>query len=69
MARPKKQDDAPLRGDAAWMAQKQLVADHNTAAHARGREQRAAITAKVMEDRRIADRKEAEAMPCQPGRD
>jgi hypothetical protein len=69
MARPKKQDDSPLRGDAAWAAAKQVVADHNEAAHARGREQRAAVTAKVMESRRIAERKEAECMPVQPGRD
>ena len=61
-----KQPDQPLRGEAAWKAAKQRVADSNEAAYKRGREQRAESEAKAQASRRSADRKDAEQLPVQP---
>jgi hypothetical protein len=57
----------PLRGDAAWKAQKQLVAEHNEAAYKRGRQERAARDAAREERRRAAERNEGANLPTQPG--
>jgi hypothetical protein len=62
-------NEAPLRGDAKWQAEKRKVAEHNEAAHARGREQRADDAEKARQGERTAARKEAESLPHQPGRD
>lgn len=62
-------NEAPLRGDAAWQAQKRRIADNNEAAHARGREQREDDAERAREGERTAARKEAESLPHQPGRD
>jgi hypothetical protein len=49
----------PLRGEAAWKAAKKKVADHNEAAYARGRRERAARhaawVARRQEEARQAD--------------
>ena len=58
--------ETPLRGEAKWLAAKKLVADHNEAAHARGREQRASDFELVRERRVAAARKEAADLPVQP---
>jgi hypothetical protein len=48
----------PLRGDAAWRAQKKAIADRNEAAYARGRQERAAANARVTARRRADDLEE-----------
>jgi hypothetical protein len=58
--------ETPLRGEAKWLAAKKLVAEHNEAAHARGREQRAEAYDLVKERRIAAARKEAADLPVQP---
>jgi hypothetical protein len=62
-------NETPLRGDAAWQAAKRKVAEHNEAAYARGREQRADVAEKARQGERAAERREAESLPDQPGRD
>ena len=61
-----KQDSTPLRGEAAWKAEKQRVADRNDAAYARGRKDRAARDAEEHARRRAADRRENANLPKQP---
>ncbi|MEA2310062.1 MAG: hypothetical protein QOE28_30 [Solirubrobacteraceae bacterium] len=46
----------PLRGEAAWRAAKKLVADHNDAAYAQGRRDRAARDAQAQRRRNEAER-------------
>jgi hypothetical protein len=63
----KKQPEEPLRGEAAWKAEKQRIAARNEEAYARGRRERAArATARatrVHEQEREANR----SLPTQPG--
>ncbi len=54
------------RGEAAWKAAKQLIADRNEAAYARGRRERAARDADAARRRRDADRQDVASRP-QPG--
>lgn len=62
----KKKQDEPLRGEAAFRAAKQRVAERNEAAYARGRAERAASDAAVLSQRRAAEQREAEELPTQP---
>ena len=48
----------PPRGDAAWKAEKQRISERNEAAYARGRRERMARDAQVLEGRRDAEREE-----------
>ena len=58
---------SPLRGEAAWKAAKQAIADRNDAAYARGRKERAAQD-EAMRARRVAAERRADAhLPKQPG--
>ena len=59
-------DGTPLRGDAAWRAAKQEVADRNDAARARGREQRNAADEVAKQRRDAAARREMTDLPVQP---
>lgn len=59
-------DGTPLRGDAAWRAAKQQVAERNDAARARGREQRNAADEVVKRRRDAAARRELSDLPVQP---
>jgi hypothetical protein len=51
-----------LAGDAAWQAARREVSKRNEVAFARGREQRAARDAAIHAERRVADRRELEAL-------
>ncbi len=56
----------PLRGDAAYRAQRAEIAKNNDAAYARGRSRRAAADEEALR-RRVADeRAERERLPVQP---
>ncbi len=61
-----KKQEEPLRGEAAFKAAKQRVAERNEAAYARGRAERAAGDAAARDRRRAADRREAAQLPSQP---
>ena len=63
---PTRSPDVPLRGEAAWKAAKQRVADRNEAAYRRGRAERADADARDAERRRDAERKERSELPSQP---
>ena len=56
----------PLRGHAAWKAEKERIAERNEAAFARGRQERTARDAAAMEDRRAAEKSERANLPSQP---
>jgi hypothetical protein len=56
------------RGEAAWKAAKQRIADRNEAAYARGRRERAARDAEAALRRRDADRLDAANRPHPGGR-
>ena len=58
----------PLRGDAAWRAEKKRISDNNDAAQKRGRELRAARDAQDAQRRRAADDRERASLPEQPQR-
>jgi hypothetical protein len=58
----------PPRGEAAWKAAKQRIADNNEAAYARGRRDRAARNAQAVDERRASDRRDRQKLPTQPGR-
>ena len=53
----------PLRGDAAWRAAKKAIADRNEAAYARGREHRAAVSARFAAQRRANELEERRHPP------
>ena len=59
---------APLRGEAAWQAQKKAIADRNDAAYARGQKQRAAEEASARARRIDAERRADANLPTPPGR-
>ena len=61
-------DEAPLRGEAAWRAHKQLVAKRNEEACARGSAERGRRDAAMEAERRAAERRDREHTPTQPGR-
>jgi hypothetical protein len=56
----------PLRGDAAWKAEKQRIAANNDAAYARGRKERAAKHAEASKRDRAAAKQESKNLPKQP---
>jgi hypothetical protein len=56
----------PLRGDAAWRANKAEIAKRNEAACADARAQRAERDAQAMEYKRAAARRERAGLPSQP---
>jgi hypothetical protein len=58
--------DTALRGEAAWRAAKQRVADNNEAAFARAREEQAVRRERTVDRERAAARKEASELPHQP---
>ena len=61
-----KNNDEPLRGDAAYRAFKAQVAKNNDAAQRRGREQRAEADAQTHRKRAAAERQEMSNLPVQP---
>jgi hypothetical protein len=58
--------DEPLRGEAAWRAEKDRIQKANEAAYARGREERAADAAEAAGRRRTAERNSMKNLPKQP---
>jgi hypothetical protein len=56
-------DDKPLRGEAAWRAEKERIAARNDAARARGAAERQAHEARQAEQRHIAARLERASRP------
>jgi hypothetical protein len=62
-----KTKDEPLRGEAAWRAQKLAIADRNKAAHARGREERVRKDAEFEASRRAAEKRDRAERPAIPG--
>ena len=61
-----KNNDEPLRGDAAYRAFKAQVAKNNDAAQRRGREQRAGVDAETQKKKAAAERREMSNLPVQP---
>jgi len=53
----------PLRGEAAWKAQKKSIADRNEAAYARGRRERAARNAAFAVRRREEELRTQGSLP------
>jgi hypothetical protein len=56
----------PLRGHAAWKAEKERIAERNQAAYARGRQERTARDAAARADRQAAEKRERASLPSQP---
>ena len=63
---PADKSSEPLRGDAAWRAQRALVAKNNDAAYARARTERDAKSARAAAARRAAEQRENASLPVQP---
>ena len=61
-----KEAKEPLRGEAAWKAEKQRIAANNDAAYARGRKERAAKQAAASKRDRAAAKQETKNLPKQP---
>jgi hypothetical protein len=61
-----KEAPEPLRGEAAWKAEKRRILERNEAAYARGREDRAARNARAIAARRANERRENASLPKQP---
>ncbi len=62
----KKEPSEPLRGDAAYRAQRAAIEKNNEAAYARGRSKRAAQDEQVAKRRLADDRAERDRLPVQP---
>ena len=60
------QANEPLKGEAAWKAEKQRIAANNDAAYARGRKERAAENAEASKRERAAAKQESKNLPKQP---
>jgi hypothetical protein len=58
----------PLRGEAAWRAEKAAIAKRNDATRARGAAERSARDVSAAKERQAADRREASNLPEQPRR-
>ena len=56
----------PLRGHAAWKAEKERIAERNEDAYARGRRERTARDAAAMETRIAAEKRDRANLPSQP---
>jgi hypothetical protein len=63
-----KPDEEPLRGEAAWRAEKKAIAARNEAAYARGRTERAAREGARASRRREQDRRLDAGPPQQRAR-
>jgi len=61
-----KEPSEPLRGEAAYRAQRAEIAKNNDAAYARGRSRRAAKDAEAAQRRVADDRAERDRLPVQP---
>ena len=59
-------NEEPLRGEAAWRAEKERVAARNEKAYARGREWRKSTADAARARERAAERLEAASLPSQP---
>jgi hypothetical protein len=59
--------DEPLRGEAAWRAAKKLVSEHNEAAWARGRKDRANREVQAANRKIEADRRDRMDLPGHRG--
>ena len=57
------EDPTPLRGEAAWQAEKKRIAKRNEAAFERGREAEAERVAQMRRRRAAADRRELDDLP------
>ena len=62
----KPDNDKPLRGEAAWRAAKERIAERNDAARARGAAERQAHEARQAEQRLHLAREEKAAVPKSP---
>ena len=60
------QSDAPLRGEAAYNAERRRIAERNDAAYARERAARTAREEVDSDRRRAAERAESANLPVQP---
>ncbi|HEX8207046.1 MAG TPA: hypothetical protein VF587_13380 [Solirubrobacteraceae bacterium] len=56
----------PLRGDAAWRAQRDAIAKRNDAVHARAEREKQERNVEEMKKRNAEDRRERENLPEQP---
>jgi hypothetical protein len=56
----------PLRGDAAWRAQRDEIAKRNEAVYARAQKERGARDVDAAKKRRQDERREADSLPEQP---
>jgi hypothetical protein len=61
-------DKEPLRGDAAWRAARQAIADRNEAAYARSRKERDERDAAAASRRHVQEKLDSQSTPKQPGR-
>ena len=61
-------NEAPLRGEAAWRAQKLAIAERNAAACATASAERGRRDAAIESERRAADRRDRAHLPVQPNR-
>ena len=61
-------NDTPLRGEAAWRAEKLAIAQRNTAACAKASAERGRRDAAVESERRAAERRDRQGLPTQPNR-
>jgi hypothetical protein len=58
--------DAPLRGHAAWLAEKQRIADNNEKAYAQARARRDVRVADIHRNAREIERRQDAHLPTQP---
>ena len=61
-------NDAPLRGEAAWRAEKLAIAERNKAACAKAGAERGRRDAAAESERRAAERRDRALTPVQPNR-
>ena len=61
-----KPNEAPLRGEAAWRAEKLRIAQSNEKACAKAQSERGKRDRAIEAERRAADRRDFAAVPSQP---
>jgi hypothetical protein len=64
----KQADETPLRGEAAWRAEKLAISQRNEAACAKAGAERGRRDAAVEKERRAAERRDFAGRPKQPNR-
>jgi hypothetical protein len=64
-----KKTEQPLKGDAAYRAQKKAISDRNEAAYGRGRAEREASNEAALAKRRALDKRDMADLPTQPSPD